>query len=439
MMRWPNRRWPVRDITSGDADAGRRNMRLLIQLRWIAVAGQLLTILIVDKAMGIDLPLGALLLAPIGLAAINIGTWPVLYRRHDVSNAELTVALLIDVAALAWQLHLTGGMTNPFVYLFLLQVVLGAVLLKPATAWGIAAATLFALLLLTLTPRPLLLPARWAGDPMRLYLLGSLVCFLLVALLLVAFITRVSRNLSDRDAALAASRQRAAEEDHIVRMALLASGAAHELGTPLSSMAVLVGDWTKLPQLAGNHEMQEDLADMTAAIQRCKTIVSGILASAGEARGIAPQQTSARQFMAAIVNEWRADRRYSSIAWSDRLGDDAPMVADPALRQVIGNAIDNALDVSPDWVGIHAMIEGEMLVLEISDRGPGFTPEMLDAFGRPYHSTKGKPGGGLGLFLLVNVIRKLGGAVTAANRPEGGALVRISLPLAGLSGRGIMA
>ena len=143
--------------------------------------------------------------------------------------------------------------------------------------------------------------------------------------------------------------------------------------------------------------------------------------------------------MAAIVNEWRADRRYSSIAWSDRLGDDAPMVADPALRQVIGNAIDNALDVSPDWVGIHAMIEGEMLVLEISDRGPGFTPEMLDAFGRPYHSTKGKPGGGLGLFLLVNVIRKLGGAVTAANRPEGGAQVRISLPLAGLAGRGITA
>ncbi|TPE65066.1 HAMP domain-containing histidine kinase [Sandaracinobacter neustonicus] len=433
------KRWPIRAITSADADAGRRNMRLLLQLRWLAVAGQLLTILLVERVMGIELPVGALLLAPIGLAAINIGTLPVLYRRQDVSNTELTVALLVDVAALAWQLHLTGGMTNPFVYLFLLQVVLAAVLLKPATAWGITAAALLALLLLALTTEPLALPPRWAPQPMELYLLGSLVCFAMVALLLVAFVTRVSRNLSDRDAALAASRQRAAEEDHIVRMALLASGAAHELGTPLSSMAVLVGDWKKLPLLSGNHEMQEDLADMTAAIARCKAIVSGILASAGEARGIAPQPTSARQFMVAIVNEWRADRRYGSIAWTDRLGDDAPMLADPALRQVIGNAIDNALDVSPDWVGIHAMIEGEMLVLEISDRGPGFTPEMLSAFGRPYHSTKGKPGGGLGLFLLVNVIRKLGGAVTGANRAEGGALVRISLPLAGLAGREVPA
>ncbi|MCG2842635.1 ATP-binding protein [Sandaracinobacter sp. RS1-74] len=428
-------RWPVRKITQADADAGRRNMRLLVQLRWIAVVGQLVTIAVVHWGMGIHLPLAALLLAPAGLAAINLGSLPLLHRRTDVSNAELTATLLVDVGALAWQLYLTGGLTNPFVYLFLLQIVLGAILLKPASSWGVVAAALLALAVLALTTRPLGLPPRWAEDPMQLYLWGGLVCFALVAVLLVAFVTRVSRNLKERDSALAAARQHAAEEDHIVRMALLASGAAHELGTPLASLAVLVGDWRKLPLLKQHPELGEDMEDMTAAIDRCKAIVSGILMSAGEARGIAPEPTSARRFLAGIVNEWRADRRYDSIVWSDRLGEDVPMVADPALRQVIGNAIDNALEASPDRVEIAASLEADMLLLDISDRGPGFTPEMLEAFGRPYHSTKGRPGGGLGLFLLVNVIRKLGGSVAAQNRAEGGARVRIHLPLAGLAGR----
>src|SRR6185369_3477403 len=98
------------------------------------------------------------------------------------------------------------------------------------------------------------------------------------------FISRINANLRRRDARLAALRQRAAEEDHIVRMGLLASGAAHELGTPLSSLSVLIGDWKSMPRFADDTDMQEDLEDMEAAIKRCKTIVSGILMSAGEAR-----------------------------------------------------------------------------------------------------------------------------------------------------------
>src|SRR3546814_5827603 len=108
---------------------------------------------------------------------------------------------------------------------------------------------------------------------MGLYLQGSFVCFLLIAVLLVAFVTRISRNLRDSDAALATSRQRAAEEDHIVRMGLLASGAAHELGTPLSTLSVLIGDWKAAARLKDDPELHDDLADMDAAVQRCKTIV----------------------------------------------------------------------------------------------------------------------------------------------------------------------
>ncbi len=419
-----------------ETDAGRRNMRLLIQLRWLAVGGQLLTIELVHNFMGIKLPLQPMLAAIGMLAAINLASLPLLRRRTAVTNGELTIALLIDVAALAWQLQFSGGLANPFASLFLLQIVLGAILLKPLSSWGIVAAALFALGLLTIAPQPLALPDPYHADPMGLYLKGSLVCFLLIAVLLVAFVTRVSRNLRERDSALAAIRQRAAEEDHIVRMGLLASGAAHELGTPLSSLSVLIGDWKHLPHLAQDKEMQEDLADMDAAVQRCKAIVSGILMSAGEARGIAPQVTTMRAFLNGIVSDCRTAWRNVTLDYDDRFGTDIPIVSDPALRQVIGNVIDNAVEVSPQGIGLSAARKGDTLVLEVSDRGPGFTAEMLDGFGQPYRSTKGQAGRGLGLFLLVNVLRKMGGRATAENRPDGGARVRLQLPLSALAYEG---
>ncbi len=416
-----------------EADAGRRNMSLLIQLRWLAVGGQLATIGVVIGLMGIALPLAPLIAAVAALIIVNIVSLALLGRGRPVTNIELTAALLIDVAVLAWQLHHSGGLSNPFASLFLLQVVIGAILLSPRSSWAIVAATLAALAALSVTPTPLLLPARYAGDPLGLYLQGSFVCFVLIAVLLVAFVTRISRNLRDRDAALAAARQRAAEEDHIVRMGLLASGAAHELGTPLSTLSVLIGDWRRSPRLAKEEELQEDLLEMDAAVQRCKTIVSGILMSAGEARGVAPRLTTMRAFLTDIVEDSRAGRLPGTVEFNDVFGADVAIVSDPALRQVIGNVLDNAAEVSPDWIGVTASRDGDMAVIEIADRGPGFSEEMLEHFGQPYRSTKGRPGGGLGLFLLVNVLRKLGGGASVANRDTGGALVRILLPISAIA------
>ncbi len=172
---------------------------------------------------------------------------------------------------------------------------------------------------------------------------------------------------------------------------------------------------------------------MDAAVGRCKSIVSGILMSAGEARGISPQLTTARRFVTDIADDWRAGRLPGTLDFSDRIGPDVDIVSDPALRQVIDNVIDNAAEVSPVWIGLTALRDGEMLVIEIADRGPGFDPEMLETIGQPYRSTKGRPGGGLGLFLLVNVVRKLGGLVSADNRDAGGAVVRITLPIAAIA------
>lgn len=411
-----------------DTDPGRRNMWLLVQLRWIAVGGQLGTIGFVHFVMGVHLPLVPLFIAPLMLAGINLATYPLLDRRAAITNWELTVAMLADVAALAWQLHFTGGLANPFASLFLLQVVTGAMLLQPGSSWMIVGAASLALFAVAISPVPLDLPTG-VNDPFRLYLAGSLICFALIAVLLVLLITRIARNLREGDAERAAIRQRAAEEDHIVRMGLLATGAAHELGTPLSSLSVILGDWQRMPRIAGDRDLAQDVADMQAEVARCKTIVSGILLSAGEARGIASEFTTVRRFLDAVVAEWRASRLTGMLDYADGFGPDMPIVADPALRQVLSNVIDNAAEVSPDWIGIAASRDRDDLVIEISDRGPGFAPEMLAGFGQPYRSSKGKPGGGLGLFLLVNVLRKLGGAASAENRSGGGALVRIRLPL----------
>ena len=419
-----------------EANAGRRNMALLIQLRWLAVGGQLATIGIVTGPMGISLQRAPLLAAVLVLIAINFASLALLRRGRAVTNAELTAVLLFDVAALGWQLHHSGGLANPFASLFLLQVVIGAMLLTPASSWAIVVAALAAIGVLAVDPTPLLLPPPYAADPMGLYLKGSLVCFLLIAVLLVAFVTRISRNLRERDAALAASRQRAVEEDHIVRMGLLASGAAHELGTPLSTLSVLIGDWKTAPAIARDTELQQDLADMDAAVRRCKAIVSGILMSAGEARGEAPQVTTMRAFLTALVEEARAGRMPGTVEFNDLFGADLAIISDPALRQVIGHELDNASEVSPEWIALTASRDGGMAVIEISDRGPGFSDEMIERFGQPYSSTKGRPGGGLGLFLLVNVLRKLGGSASVANRDAGGAVVRVILPLSAVAAEG---
>ena len=416
----------------GDA-TGLKNMQQLIQLRWFAVVGQVVTILVVHFGFGIRLPLDHMLAILACLAAFNAASQLRLRIHRDVTNAELFFALLVDVGMLTAQLYLSGGAANPFVFLYLLQVSLGAVLLQPWSTWTIVGVTMACFAGLALFSEPLALPFEYGHGLFRPYILGMLICFALVAALLVVFITRISRNLRARDARLADLRQRAAEEEHIVRMGLLASGAAHELGTPLATLAVILGDWRRLPHFTSDPELLDEVTEMQSQVLRCKTILSGILLSAGEARGENSVETTVSTFLDDLVEEWRTTRAVTSFAYENRFGHDLPMVSDSALKQMICNVLDNALEASPHWVGLTAAHDGDALTLTIMDAGPGFAPEMLAQFGKPYQSTKGRPGGGLGLFLVVNVARTLGGSVSAMNRPEGGAVVTLTLPLAAIT------
>ncbi len=413
--------------------AGYRNMQQLIQLRWIAVVGQITTIATVTLGFGVQLPLPGMLRVLACLIAFNIFSQLRWHEQRTVDNRQLFLALLVDVFSLTAQLYLSGGVSNPFVFLYLLQVILAAVLLQPWSTWTIVAITGVCVAGLALFAKPLPLPFDHGRGISSLYIQGILISIVVTAALLVIFLTRINRNLRAGDAQLADLRQRAAEEEHIVRMGLLASGAAHELGTPLATLAVILGDWRRMPEFSKNPELLAEIGEMQAQLMRCKSIVSGILLSAGEARGESSVKTTVKVFLDQLVAEWRASRSIVSFIYENRIEHDLAVVSDSTLKQMIWNVLDNALEASPQWVHLDATRDGDSLTLVVTDAGRGFAPGMLDQFGKPYQSTKGRPGGGLGLFLVVNVARTLGGTVSARNRDEGGASVRIKLPLSAIA------
>ncbi|HAB04530.1 ATP-binding protein [Alloalcanivorax venustensis] len=420
--------------TPVDDDAtGRKNMQQLIQLRWIAVLGQVGTILVVFFVFRIELPLLYMFAVLAGLVAFNGASLLRLRLRRPVSNGELFVALLVDVITLTMQLYLSGGATNPFIFLYLLQVVLAAVLLEAWSTWIILLVTAGCFVALEFAARPLPLPLDYELGPLSLYIQGMLLCFVLNAVLLVIFINRITRNRRDRDARLAALRQRAAEEEHIVRMGLLASGAAHELGTPLATLAVILGDWRRMPVFQSDPDLAQEIGEMQTQVLRCKSIVSGILLSAGEARGEASEETTVHAFVDELVAEWRTTRPVNDFEYRNLFGEDRAIISDSALKQTVHNVLDNALEASPHWVGLEVSRRDDTLIVSVMDQGAGFSEAMLSHLGRPYQSTKGRPGGGLGLFLVFNVVRTLGGNVSAGNRPQGGAVVTLTLPLSALT------
>ncbi|MFT3804250.1 MAG: ATP-binding protein [Burkholderiaceae bacterium] len=416
-----------------DEVAGLKNMQQLIELRWIAVLGQIGTILIVRYGFDIALPLDRMLAALACLTVFNVFSLLRVGSRHQPFTAsELFIALLVDVATLTVQLYLSGGATNPFIFLYLLQIGLGAILLEPAFTWALIGVTLLCFIGVATFHLPLPVPRDHElglGDP---YTLGLLLCFTLNAVLLVLFLNRISRNLRTRDARLADLRRRAVEEEHIVRMGLLASGAAHELGTPLATLSVILGDWRRLPVFRHDAQLRQEIDEMQTELTRCKDILTGILRSAGEARGDEAAVTTISRFVGDLVAEWRSTRSPTALMYTNTFGDDLPIALDATLKQMIHNVLDNALEASPSWVGLQVTRDDDQLVLTVTDDGPGFSPELIERLGQPYQSTKGRPGSGLGLFLSTNVARTLGGSLQARNRPEGGALVRITLPLAAI-------
>jgi two-component system sensor histidine kinase RegB len=422
----------LRDVAAQAHLAARRNLMHLVELRWLAVGGQLVTIAGSATLLGVPLPLVPMFTLLALLALFNVASRLRMRGRLPVHEFELFGGLLVDVLVLTGQLHFSGGVRNPFIFLYVLQVAVASVLLSPRFAWAILGFASAGFVALTFWHEPLGIPTIGGAEFSSQYVAGLLLCFLLVASLLLIFIERITRSLRARDERLAQLRQRAAEEEHIVRMGLLASGAAHELGTPLSTLSVILSDWSHMAPFAGEPELREEIEEMQRQIARCKQIVSSILVSAGQSRAEAIERTTLRAFFDELVRQWEQSR--GAILECHVHLPDARIVADPALRQMIDNVLDNALEAAPGGrIVLEAGRERDDLVVLVRDEGPGFPADALTRIGTPYASTKGAAGRGLGLFLAVNVARTLGGSIHAQNRRERGAEVRIAIPLAALT------
>ncbi|MBB6251915.1 ATP-binding protein [Nitrospirillum iridis] len=417
----------------------KNNLLLLVTLRWLAVGGQVVTIAAAQAWFDIELPLIPMAGVLLFLVLLNLVSLIRSRSSPHITSTELFLGLLLDVAALTMQLYLSGGATNPFISLFLLQVILGAVLLQSPLTWTLVAVTSACFVGLTAFHHDIALFSQGLASAggawprvFDLYLAGTFICFLLASVLAVSFVTRINTNLRRRDARLSDLRQKSAEEDHIVRMGLLASGAAHELGTPLATLSVILNDWQHMPANQPQAEFLDEVAEMQAAVGRCKEIVSRILLTAGEARGEGAKRTTLVRFLDDVVDDWRRAHPDRTIDYANHIMDDVAIASDTAIKQSLFNVFDNALEASPQWVGIDVACHDGLLTVTVQDRGPGFAPDILTRFGKPYQSTKNRPGSGLGLFLTVNVARKLGGRVTAGNNPAGGATVELRLPIESL-------
>lgn len=419
-------------LESRSYDADRKNLKLLIYLRWVAVAGQVTTIAFVELVLGIPLPTTAMLLVLLALAGLNLVSLVWLRRGTSDGRWRTLLALVIDLLALTTQLALSGGATNPFVSLYLLPITLSAVLLDRRTTFTLIGLTVVLFSFLVAFGRPLELPSSGL-DLFTLYIFGVFLGLLLGAVLVAIFMSEINRNLRQSDERLAALRERAAEEDHILRMGLLASNAAHELGTPLASISVILSDWRRMPRLAKDPDLILEIGAMEAAANRCKKIVTEILMSVSEENLAQPAATTVNDFIEDLVEDWRVARSFSNLRCSSATVSEIEIVPDDTVRQVVQTVLDNAADASPDWVHLHHRILGDRLAIVVADNGPGFSDEIIDRVGIPFQSTKGRAGRGLGLFLVMNTLRKLGGTLIAANQPGGGAEVTIEIPLIALT------
>src|SRR5205807_2475850 len=423
------------DVTASDFRHPRRYVRLdtLLRLRWRAVLGQLAAIFIVAQGLEFDVPVVPCI-AVVGLSALlnlvlQIAFNP-MQRLEPVYAAALLALNIVELAAL---LFFTGGLQNPFSFLFLAPVLISATALpvRLTIALGALAVACASVLVFFHLPLP------WDSDePLILppiYLFGvwlSIVVAIGVTSLYAFQVTEEARKLSD---ALAATELVLAREQHLTQLDGLAAAAAHELGTPLSTIFLISRELEKSVQegpLAG------ELSTLREQAQRCRDILAKItqLSATG-----APFD---RMKLSTLIEETVAPHRDFGIAIKVRIavaGTAEPVGSrNPAILYGVGNILENAVDFARTTVEVNAWWNNDTVEIVISDDGPGIPPDLLKRIGEPYLSRRRNvtdaqsehQGLGLGVFIARTLLERTGAKVSFSNRifPDHGAVVQIAWP-----------
>lgn len=419
-----------------------QNMAWLVRLRWVAVLAQAATVLVV-LYMKIELNT-ALLSTLVGIAfGSNLACFLWLKQSPALSEWMLLAVMAFDFVLLTALLHASGGPSNPFTVLFLVHIALAAVVLKARYAWMLASMAMlcfFALFVFESSdpsssvagsmPGSMAGHAHHAGhhqpSAMTLHLQGMWVAFAIAATVIAYFVTRVTRDLEVQRTEAALARTRALRSERLASLATLAAGAAHELATPLSTIAVaakeLERDLTSLP------EAKESVGDahlIRQEVQRCRHILDQMASDAGESAGEPFRSVRADELLReATENLSEMSRVEISVETDAEL-----KIPLRALGRALRGLIRNALQASTGTVSIRVQAAGQKVRIEVEDRGEGMSTELLAKLGEPFFTTK-EPGHGMGLgvFLARALCERLGGSLEHTSRHGHGTVARVYLP-----------
>jgi two-component system sensor histidine kinase RegB len=425
-----------------EEDSRRLRVGTLIFLRWIAILGQSLACLFVYFVLGFDFPVGLCFVFIVASATLNIGLRFGTSGTFRLSDLEAVVLLCYDLVQLSFLLYLTGGVTNPFVMLLLAPVTISAVSLPRNLTLFLGIIMLVAATFLCME----FMPLPWHPDERLKFPLLYRASIWASLALSAAFIALYAARVSDEGrllaTALAATELVLEREQHLSQLDGLAAAAAHELGTPLATITLIIRELQKTATDCPEN-IRDDLSLLGQEAARCREIL-GKLASLGADQGSVMNVLSIDTLIEEIVEPQREFGVNVEVVKRGNGTAAPPAIArNPGLLYGLGNLVENAVDFAQSRVRIDAWWSRDLVTIAIEDDGPGFSPAILDRLGDPY--LRGRPtdrrtkndsqsGLGLGLFIAKTLLERSGATVETTNvsPPRTGAIVRVTWPRSAL-------
>ncbi len=392
------------------------------------IAAQCMTFALAHWVLNMQLPWAEMVAVTVMLAVLNLATWIRLRRKWPVSSIEFFAQLLVDVFALSALLYFSGGSTNPFISLYLLPLTIAAAALPWAYTWVMAAVTISCYTLMLFYYLPLPHDHEEHNSEFNLHVSGMWLAFVLSTMLIAWFVVKMGISIRERDKDLALAREQALRNEQIIALGTLAAGAAHELGTPLATMAVVTGELQD--EYKENREFQDNIRILRDQITQCKHTLTQLLADAGQARAEEGSGQAVDSFLRQVLDKWQLMRPSVQFTYHDSGVQPAPQILNTQLlSQSILNLLNNAADASLKHIEIEVSWNYQELHLQILDYGDGLTGEAVQRAGQPFFTSKASGQGfGIGLFLANANIERFGGRVRLTNR-VGGACTQVTLPL----------
>ncbi|MDD2833002.1 MAG: ATP-binding protein [Methylotenera sp.] len=410
----------------------RRNLQRLFLLRSVMVAFMLAATLTLFY-LNIPLPKIPIGLAVGGMLLLNFMTLLRLRKFSNVTDKELLLQLLGDLVALTLLFYFTGGYSNPLVWMYLLPLTVAAVALKREYAWLLTAIAVacYSVLVFYYVPLSHLHMHYLAGKSLDIHLVGMWLGFVVSASIVAFFVTRIGQSLRDYDHMTASIREKLLESERVLALGTLAASAAHELGTPLATMAVVSKELAL--DLSQQPEQLQQIEMLRKQIARCKEILSSIAHNAGQSRADAGQGVLLHGFLQEVIQRWQDTRPATELVCTlQKPATDIMIFVDRTLIQALQNLLDNAADASPALIQLNAKWDDKILRIEIKDFGTGITDEVKQQLGKPFFTSKDEKGMGLGLYLTQIILNRFNGELSLSNHNEGGVITEVTLPLENL-------